>query len=147
MTEWLPLGLTRKAWQTGNISALRFLPKSLVVRLLSQGDKELASDVIRFKFREPGGTEGFIFPFVFSFFLPNHLSKLLIGLPSRLLGAFLGLFRCLGGQELNQIAETQQQMVSMGSQEGCTGAKARPGPKRLTTSIYGEKNVPQNWHY
>lgn len=43
--EWLPLGLTRKAWQTGHISALRFLPKSLVVLLLSQGDKELARHV------------------------------------------------------------------------------------------------------
>lgn len=43
--EWLPLGLTREAWQTGHISVLRLLPKSLVIPLLSQGDKELVTKV------------------------------------------------------------------------------------------------------
>ena len=74
----------------------------------------------QFKFREPSGTE--VFPLFFPSEPPKKASNKT--LPSRLQGAIMGLFRCLGGQEPNQIAETQQQMVSMGSQEGYIGPKA-----------------------
>lgn len=68
----------------------------------------------RFKFREPGRTERFIFPFVFFSFclFPNYQRKLLIRLSTKarepswvFLGAWVAIPLGRKHQELKQIAE------------------------------------------